>query len=256
MIMEKVDFSLNGKIALVTGASRGIGEAIAVTLSDYGAHCLLTSRKAEGLQKVADKIASRGGKADVLPCHVGDLKQIAALFQQIKELYGKLHILVNNAVTNPYFGEILYADEGVWNKTFDVNLKGPFFMIQHAAKLMMESGGGSIVNTSSINGIKPALFQGIYSITKAGVICMTQAFAKELATKNIRVNALLPGLVETEFAKALFENEMIYDCIIKRIPMGRHAQPREMAGAVLYLVSDAAPYTTGAILAVDGGALA
>jgi NAD(P)-dependent dehydrogenase (short-subunit alcohol dehydrogenase family) len=256
MIMEKVDFSLKGKIALVTGASRGIGEAIAITLSDYGAHCLLTSRKAESLQKVAEKIVSRGGTADVLPCHVGDLKQIDALFEQIRNRYGKLHILVNNAVTNPYFGEMLDADEGVWNKTFDVNLKGPFFMIQHAARLMMESGGGSIVNTSSINGIKPAPFQGIYSITKAGIISMTKAFAKELATKNIRVNALLPGLVETKFAKALFENEMIYDYIVKMIPMGRHAQPREMAGAVLYLVSDAAPYTTGAILVVDGGVLA
>jgi NAD(P)-dependent dehydrogenase (short-subunit alcohol dehydrogenase family) len=254
--MDKIDFSLSGKIALVTGSSRGIGEAIAITLSDYGAHCLLVSRKAEGLQKVAEKIVSRGGTADVFPCHVGDLKQIEALFQQIKERYGKLHILVNNAVTNPYFGEMVDADEGAWNKTFDVNLKGPFFMIKHAAKLMMESGGGAIVNTSSINGVKPAPFQGIYSITKAGIICMTQAFAKELATKNIRVNALLPGLVETKFAKVLIETQAIYDYIIHRIPMARHAQPRELAGAVLYLVSDAASYTTGAILTVDGGALA
>jgi len=254
--MEKVDFSLNGKIALVTGSSRGIGEAIAITLSDYGAHCLLVSRKAEGLQKVAEKIASRGGKADVLPCHVGDLKQIEALFQQVKERYGKLHILVNNAVANPYFGEMVDADEGAWNKTFDVNLKGPFFIIQHAARLMMESGGGAIVNTSSINGVKPAPFQGIYSITKAGIICMTQAFAKELATKNIRVNAILPGLVETKFAKVLIETQAIYDYIIQRIPMARHAQPRELAGAVLYLVSDAASYTTGTTLVVDGGVLA
>jgi len=254
--MEKVDFSLKGKIALVTGASRGIGEAIATTLADYGAHCLLVSRKADALQRVADKIASRGGKADVLACHVGDLKQIEGLFKQIKERYGKLHILINNAATNPYFGEMLGADEGIWNKTFDVNLKGPFFMIQHAAKLMMESGGGSIVNTSSINGIRPGLFQGIYSITKAGVISMTRAFAKELATRNIRVNALLPGLVDTHMTKAIMENEMIYDYAMKMIPMGRHAQPHEMAGAVLYLVSDAAPFTTGAILVVDGGALA
>jgi len=254
--MEKIDFSLKGKIALVTGSSRGIGEAIAITLSDYGAHCLLVSRKAEALQKVAETIASRGGTADVLPCHVGDPEQIKALFSQIRERYGKLHILVNNAGANPYFGDMLSADEGIWNKTFDVNLKGPFFMIQHAARLMMESGGGSIVNTSSVNGIKPAPFQGIYSITKAGIISMTRAFAKELAPSNIRVNALLPGLVKTKFAKALFENEMIYDTVIKMIPMGRHAQPREMAGAVLYLVSDAAPYTTGAILVVDGGILA
>jgi NAD(P)-dependent dehydrogenase (short-subunit alcohol dehydrogenase family) len=254
--MDRVDFNLKGRIALVTGASRGIGEAIAVTLSDYGAHCLHVSRKAEGLKKVAEEIASRGGKADVLPCHVGNLEHIEALFKQIKERYGKLHILVNNAATNPYFGEMLGADEGAWNKTFDVNLKGPFFMIQHAAKLMMKSGGGSIVNTASINGIRPAPFQGIYSITKAGVIAMTKAFAKELASKNIRVNALLPGLVETHMSKAIIESDTIYDHVIKMIPMGRHAQPHEMVGAVLYLVSEAASYTTGTILVSDGGALA
>lgn len=254
--MDKVDFSLKGKIALVTGASRGIGEAIACTLADYGAHCILASRKADGLQRVADKIAARGGKADVLACHVGDLKQIEGLIQQIRERYGKLHILINNAATNPYFGEMLGADEGVWNKTFDVNLKGPFFLIQHAARLMIQSGGGAIVNTSSINGITPAPLQGIYSITKAGLISMTKAFAKELAPKNIRVNALLPGLVDTHMSKAIIDNERIYESFMRMIPMGRHAQPHEMAGAVLYLVSDAAPYTTGAILVVDGGALA
>jgi NAD(P)-dependent dehydrogenase (short-subunit alcohol dehydrogenase family) len=253
---EKVDFSLKGKIALVTGASRGIGEAIAITLADYGAHCILVSRKAQALEEVAEKIASRGGNADVIPCHVGNLAQVEELFKQIKERFGKLHILINNAATNPYFGEMLGADEGIWNKTFDVNLKGPFFLIKNAAVLMTESGGGSIVNVSSINGVKPAPYQGIYSITKAGLISMTMAFAKELAARNIRVNALLPGLVDTHFSKAIMENEMIYDYAVKMIPMGRHAQPMEIAGAVLYLVSDAAPFTTGACLVVDGGALA
>ncbi|HPW68827.1 MAG: SDR family oxidoreductase [Desulfomonilia bacterium] len=252
--MEKIDFHLDGKIALVTGASRGIGEAIAVTLADYGAHCILASRKADALKGVAEKIVSRGGKADVMACHVGDLKQIETLFGNIRERFGTLNILINNAATNPYFGEMINADEGVWNKTLDVNLKGPFFMIQHAAKLMI--GGGSIVNVSSINGIKPAPFQGVYSITKAGLISMTRAFAKELAGRNIRVNALLPGLVETSFSKAIMENDMIYDYAVKMIPLGRHAQPSEIAGAVLYLVSDAAPFTTGASLVVDGGALA
>ncbi len=254
--MEKVDFSLKGKVALVTGASRGIGEAIAITLADYGAQCILVSRKADALKGVAEKIASRGGKADVIACHMGDLKQIEGLIGQTRERYGKLHILINNAATNPYFGEMLGADEGIWNKTFDVNLKGPFFLIKYAAVLMTESGGGSIVNVSSINGVKPAPYQGIYSITKAGVISMTMAFAKELAARNIRVNALLPGLVDTHFSKAIMDNEMIYDYAVKMIPLGRHAQPMEMAGAVLYLVSDAAPFTTGAYFVVDGGALA
>jgi NAD(P)-dependent dehydrogenase (short-subunit alcohol dehydrogenase family) len=254
--MDKVDFRLDGKIAMVTGASRGVGEAIAITLADYGALCILVSRKADALAGVAEKIAARGGKAEVMACHVGDLKQIEGLFRQVKDRFGKLHILINNAATNPYFGEMLGADEGIWNKTFDVNLKGPFFMIKHGAQLMMESGGGSIVNVSSVNGVKPAPFQGIYSITKAGLISMTMAFAKELVLKNIRVNALLPGLVETHFSKAIMDNEMIYDYAVKMIPMGRHAQPMEIAGAVLYLVSDAAPFTTGASLVVDGGALA
>ncbi|HPJ94499.1 MAG TPA: SDR family oxidoreductase [Deltaproteobacteria bacterium] len=253
--MEKIDFRLDGKTALITGASRGIGEAIAVTLADYGAQVILVSRKEDALKNVAEKIASRGGKASVLPCHVGKLDQIEGLIATIKDRFGRLDILINNAATNPYFGEMIGADEGVWDKTFDVNLKGPFFLVKHAAQLMIEGGGGSIVNVSSINGVKPAPFQGIYSITKAGLISMTQAFAKELATRNIRVNALLPGLVETDFSKAIMENEMIYDYAVKMIPMGRHAQPMEIAGAVLYLVSDAAPFTTGACLVVDGGAL-
>jgi NAD(P)-dependent dehydrogenase (short-subunit alcohol dehydrogenase family) len=174
---------------------------------------------------------------------------------QIKDRYGKLDILINNAATNPYFGEMLTADEGSWNKTFDVNLKGPFFLIQQAAKLMEQSGGGSIVNVSSINGVKPALYQGVYSITKAGLISMTQAFAKELASRNIRVNSLLPGLVNTSFSKVIIENEAIHDIAVKMVPMGRHAEPQEIAGAALYLVSDAASFTTGSSFVVDGGTL-
>lgn len=254
--MDKINFNLSGRIALITGASRGIGEAIAVALADYGAYCILVSRKIDALQGVVDKIISRGGKAEAIACHMGHLDQIENLYEQIKDRHGRLDILVNNAATNPYFGDMLGADEGIWDKTFDVNLKGPFFMIQHGARLMLNSGGGSIVNVSSINGIKPAPLQGIYSVTKAGIIAMTKSFAKELATQNIRVNAILPGLVDTKFSQAIMENEMIYDYAVKMIPMGRHAQPNEIAGAVLYLVSDAASFTTGSIVVVDGGALA
>lgn len=251
--MKKVNFSLDGKIALVTGASRGIGEAIAGTLADYGAHVILTSRKIEGLQKAADKIKAAGGKATPIACHVGKLDQIDALFKTIKDTFGKLHILVNNAATNPYFGDLLGADEGAWDKTLDVNLKGPFFICQRAARLMIESGGGSIVNVASVNGFRAEPFQGIYSISKAGMIMMTNTFARELADKNIRVNTLAPGLTETKFADALFSNKDIYQYAINKIPMKRHAQPEEMAGAVLYLVSDAAPFTTGACIICDGG---
>jgi len=250
-----VTFKLDGKIALVTGASRGIGESIALTLAEYGATCMLVSRKIEGLQAVQEKITERGGTAEVMACNMGELDQIQALFKQVKDRFGRLDILVNNAATNPYFGPMQGASESAWDKTLAVNLKGPFFMIQQAAELMAD-GGGAIVNVASINAVSPAPMQGIYSITKAGVVAMTKAYAKELAPQNIRVNALLPGLTETKFAAALIENEAIYDRVRERIPMQRHAQPDEMAGAVLYLVSGAASFTTGTTVVCDGGVLA
>lgn len=252
-----VDFSLNRKIALITGASRGIGEEIALTLAQFGAHTVLVGRKKDTLVSVKGKISSSGGSADIIPCHVGDINQIEMLFSEVRSMFGRLDILVNNAATNPYFGDMLGADIGVWDKTFDVNLKGPFFITQKAIKLMIETGTkGSIVNVSSVNGIKPAPFQGIYSITKAGLIAMTKAYAKEFAYKGIRVNAVLPGLTETKFSKAIIDNESIYDFAVKQIPMGRHAKPSEIAGAVLYLVSDASSFTTGSMIVCDGGMLA
>ncbi len=250
-----VAFNLDGKIALITGASRGIGESIALTLAEYGAACMLVSRKIEGLQAVQEKIKAKGGVAEVMACNMGELDQIQALFGQIKSRFGRLDILVNNAATNPYFGPMTGASESAWDKTLAVNLKGPFFMIQQAAALMSASGG-AIVNVASINAVSPAPMQGIYSITKAGVVAMTKAYAKELASRHIRVNALLPGLTETKFAAALISNEKIYDHVRELIPMQRHAQPDEMAGAVLYLVSDAASYTTGTTIVCDGGVLA
>ena len=251
-----VNFSLENKIALITGASRGIGEAIALTLAEYGARCILVSRKLGSLQAVKEKIEQKGGHAEAMACHTGNLDQIAQLFEKVKNTFGRLDILINNAATNPYFGNMLDADERAWDKTNEVNLKGPFFIIQHAARLMETSRGGAIVNVSSINGVRPIPMQGIYSITKAALITMTKAFAKELGAKNIRVNALLPGLTETNFSQVLIETESIYNIAIQQIPLGRHAQPSEMAGAVLYLVSDAASFTTGTCIVCDGGNLA
>ncbi len=253
--MQTVDFSLRDKIALITGASRGIGEAIAETLAEYGAHVILVSRKIEALNAVAQRIRTTGGQATPVACHMGKIEQFEGLFTRIKDEFGRLDILVNNAATNPYFGDMLGADEGQWDKTFEVNLKGPFFMTQHAARLMKNSGGGSIVNIASVNGVRPALLQGIYSITKAGLILMTKAFARELAPYNIRVNALLPGLTETRFSSAITDNHDIQRIALSQIPMGRMARPGEMAGAVLYLVSGAASFTTGSCLICDGGQL-
>ncbi|MBU2546775.1 MAG: SDR family oxidoreductase [Proteobacteria bacterium] len=250
-----VNFSLDGKIALITGASRGIGEAISKGLAEHGAHCILVSRKIEPLEAVAEQIRAAGGKADPIASNMGYVEQIEALFKQVKDRFGRLDILINNAVANPYFGEMIGADERAWDKTNAVNLKGPFFMIQNAAKLMSETGGGAIVNTASISGLSPGVFQGMYSITKAGLIMMTKAYAKELAGRNIRVNALLPGLTKTKFAEVLIETEDIYAEAVKTIPLHRHADPSEMVGAVLYLVSDASSYTTGTYIICDGGAM-
>jgi NAD(P)-dependent dehydrogenase (short-subunit alcohol dehydrogenase family) len=248
-------FDLKGKTALVTGASRGIGEAIAKILAAHGAEVILTSRKLESLRRVEGEIVQAGGQAQSIACHAGEMAQIDSLFQEIAGRYPRLDILVNNAGTNPFFGDVLSTDEKAWDKTCDVNLKGYFFMSQHAAKRMQKSGGGAIVNVASINGIRPAPFQGVYSITKAGIIAMTKSFAKELAPYHIRVNALLPGLTETKFT-AVLQAPDILKMVLPTIPMGRMAKPEEMAGAVLYLVSDAASYTTGICLTVDGGMLA
>lgn len=246
-------FDLTGKIALVTGASRGIGAEIAKLLAEQGAHVIVSSRKLEACQLVADAIIGQGGSAEAFSCHVGAMEDIAAVFCHIRKVHGRLDILVNNAAANPYFGHILDTDLAAYSKTVDVNIRGYFFMSVEAGKLMKENGGGAIVNTASINALQPGAMQGIYSITKAAVVNMTKAFAKECAPLGIRVNALLPGFTRTKFASALFENKEIYDTLMARVPIGRPAEPREMAGTVLYLVSDAASYTTGECIVVDGG---
>jgi NAD(P)-dependent dehydrogenase (short-subunit alcohol dehydrogenase family) len=254
--VEKNIFDLSGKVALVTGASRGIGESIARLLAAYGAEVIVSSRKIDGCEAVASSIRANGGKATAMACHVGEMAQIDATFAQIEDQFGKLDILVNNAAANPYFGHILDTDLAAYDKTVDVNIRGYFFMSTAAGKMMKEQGGGVILNTASVNGISPGAMQGIYSITKAAVISMTKAFAKECGPLNIRVNALLPGLTETKFASALTSNEKILKTALMQIPLGRVAQPDEMAGTVLYLVSDASSYTTGTTVTVDGGYLA
>jgi NAD(P)-dependent dehydrogenase (short-subunit alcohol dehydrogenase family) len=241
-------FDLDGKIAFVSGASRGIGEAIAKLLAQQGAHVIVSSRKIEGCQAVADAIIAEGGKATPVACHIGEMEQIQAVFAQIREQFGRLDILVNNAATNPQFCHVLDTDVSAFQKTVDVNIRGYFYMSIEAGKLMREHGGGSIINVASINGI--------YSITKGAVINMTKAFAKECAQFGIRCNALLPGLTDTKFASALVKNESILEMALQHIPLSRVAQPSEMAGAVLYLASDASSYTTGVSLNVDGGYLA
>lgn len=246
-------FDLTGKIALVSGASRGIGESIAKLLAEQGAHVIVSSRKIDDCARVADEIVAAGGSAEAQACHVGTMEDISAIFAHIRAAHGRLDICVNNAAANPYFGHILDTDLGAFNKTVEVNIRGYFFMSIEAGKLMRENGGGAIVNTASVNAIQPGPMQGIYSITKAAVANMTKAFAKECGPLGIRCNALLPGLTKTKFAGALFTQDSIYQEAIKGIPLGRHAEPDEMAGTVLYLVSDASSYTNGECIVVDGG---
>ncbi|BCF92615.1 NAD(P)-dependent dehydrogenase, short-chain alcohol dehydrogenase family [Paraburkholderia caribensis] len=246
-------FDLTGRIALVTGASRGIGEAIARLLAEQGAHVIVSSRKLDECEHVAADIRAAGGSAEGFACHVGRMEDIAATFAHIREKHGRLDILVNNAAANPYFGHVLDTDLAAYNKTVEVNVRGYFFMSVEAGKLMRERGRGAIVNTASVNALRPGDMQGIYSITKAAVVNMTKAFAKECGPLGIRVNALLPGLTKTKFAGALFENKDIYDHWVSNIPLRRHGEPSEMAGTVLYLVSDAASYTNGECIVVDGG---
>ncbi len=249
-------FDLDGKIAFVSGASRGIGAAIAQLLAQQGAHVIVSSRRIESCEEVVATITAAGGKATAMACHIGEMDQISAVFAQIREQFGRLDILVNNAAANPHFGNILDTDLGAFQKTVDVNIRGYFFMSVEAGKLMREHGGGSIINVASVNGVSPAQLQGIYSVTKAAVISMTKAFAKDCASFGIRCNALLPVLTDTKFASALTSNETILKHALQIIPLKRVANPSEMAGAVLYLASDASSYTTGTTLTVDGGMLA
>ena len=248
-------FNLDGKIAFVSGASRGIGEAIARLLAQQGAHVIVSSRRLEGCQPVVDGIIAEGGKATAIACHIGEMEQITRTFTRIREEFGHIDILVNNAATNPQFCNVLDTDLSAFQKTVDVNIRGYFFMSVEAGKLMRDHGGGSIINVASINGVSPGVFQGVYSMTKAAVINMTKVFAKECAQYGIRCNALLPGLTDTKFASALVGNDAILKTALQQIPLKRVARPEEMAGAVLYLASDASTYTTGVSLNVDGGYL-
>lgn len=253
--MEKGLFDLSGKVAFVTGASRGIGEAIARLLAEYGAHVVVSSRKLEACEKVANSIIDSGHSASARSLNIGNTGDIQALIQEIGTTHGRLDILVNNAATNPYFGHILDTGAEAFQKTVDVNLGGYFVASREAARWMQINDGGSIINIASVNAVRPAENQAIYSMTKAAVVNMTQAFAKECANMNIRANAVLPGFTKTTFAGALFEDPDTYASVVKQIPMKRHAEPQEIAGIVLYLASSASSYTTGTAIPIDGGLL-
>lgn len=248
--------TLGGKVAVVTGASRGIGRAIALELAAHGATVLVSSRKLDSCRKVVNEITAAGGRAEPLACHIGDPAGVERAIAIVHKRHERLDILVNNAAANPYFGPAIDMDLAAYQKTVDVNMRGYFWASVQAARRMRAQRYGTIVNVASVNGVRPMEGQVVYSMTKAAIINMTRGLAKEWASFGIRVNALLPGVTETKFAAALHEDARTRATVEQRLPLGRIAQPAEMAGAVLYLVSDSASYTTGSCLTVDGGWLA
>ncbi len=252
--MRQGPFSLEGRVAIVTGASRGIGEAIAVRLAEAGAAVVLAARKPEGLEAVARRIGAAGGRALAVAAHTGKPAEVEALVARGVAAFGKVDVLVNNAAANPYFGPLLGVEEGAWDKTFEVNVKGYFAATRAVVgHLRSRKAPGSIVNVASIVGLRAAPLQGVYGMTKAAVISMTRTLAQELGPEGIRVNAIAPGLVETRFASALVSSEPLRDRFVSRTALGRHAQPDEIAGAAVYLAGDASAYVTGHVLVVDGG---
>jgi len=243
--MAIVDISLKGKVALITGGSRGIGEAIALAFAEQGADVAISARKMPDLEAAAKKIEALGRKSLPVASHIGKPEEIKSLVEQVKAKFGKIDILVNNAGTNPYNGPLLDAEEWAWDITNNVNLKGPFLISIAVAKLMKEQGGGNIINIASSAGLNPSNLH-IYSITKAGVVMMTRVMARELAPFHIRVNAIAPGVVKTRLAEALWKN--IPDQ--SRIPV-----PEDIAGTAVYLASNASRLVTGEIITVATGGI-
>lgn len=246
-------FRLDGKVAVVNGGSRGIGAAIALGLAEQGAQVVVSSRKIEGCEAVARDIRDRGYKALALQCHGGKTEQIDILIDAISEQFGRLDILINNAATNPYYGPVGETPMGAFDKTIEVNFRGPFYFCEKAVAMMKTQGGGAIVNVASVNGLNPGFYQGVYSNTKAAIINMSKAFAIEYGKDNIRVNALCPGLVDTDMTAVFKADDAALEKLLQGIPLSRMALPEDMVAAVLYMVSDAGSYFTGQNIVVDGG---
>jgi NAD(P)-dependent dehydrogenase (short-subunit alcohol dehydrogenase family) len=250
--MDFSQFSLKGKVAVVTGGSRGIGRSAALAMADAGAHVVVSSRKIADLEPVAAEISAKGVTGRAIAAHVAKMEDSRALIDQVMKEFGRLDILVNNAGTNPYFGTMLDQDEKTYDITMNVNLKSIFFLSQMAAKIMKTQSGGSIINTSSIGGIRAGEL-GVYCVSKAAVIMLTQVMAKEWGQYNIRVNAIAPGIIKTRLSEALWKDPNVNAKAVSQIPMRRLGEPEELSGIVVFLASQAGSYVTGETIVVDGG---
>ncbi len=246
-------FDLTGRKALVTGASRGIGLAVAEGLARRGAAVAITGRKADALAAAADQLRAAGADARPYVCHQGDPAAVAGLFEQLDRDGFTADIIVVNAATNPVMGPLLDTDLAAWQKILDVNLTGALLTAQHACRRMLPRKRGAVVFVASLAGLDPMPGIGAYSVSKAGLLGLMKALAKELGPAGIRVNAVAPGLIETRFSAALFQDPKLYEKLMAPVPLGRHGQPADVVGAAVFLASDAAAYVTGQVLVIDGG---
>lgn len=248
-------FKLDGKVAIVTGASKGIGESIARGLAEAGARVVVSSRDQEAVDAVAEGFRDDKLEATGIACHVGKSQQLDELVSKTVDTYGGIDILVNNAATNPVFGPLAEMETSLFDKIMNVNVKACFQLANLCYPVMEKRGGGSVINIASVEGTRPSPGLGLYSVSKAALIMLTKAQAKEWGSVNVRSNALCPGLIQTKFSAALWQNEAILKQFLQHIPSGRIAQPDEMAGLAVFLASDAASYCTGALFTADGGYL-
>ena len=251
----KEELNLNDKVAIVTGASKGIGESIVRLFAAHGAKVVVSSRKQAAVDEVAKSIREAGGDAIGVEAHMGKMDSIKSLVDKTIEHYGKIDIIVNNAATNPVFGSVENCDEGAFDKIMDVNVKGCFELGKLALPSMKAAGGGSIINMSSIGGLRPEPGLGIYSVSKAALIMLTKVMAKEWGRHNVRANVICPGLIKTKFSEALWKNEKVGEHFMKNLPIARIGAPEDIARLTLFLAADASSYSTGGVFTSDGGFL-
>mgnify|MGYP003492620240 CR=1 FL=1 len=244
---------LDNKIAIITGASKGIGKAIARALGQQGAKIVIASRKQEAVEDTANEFLAEGIEAIGIVVHMGDMVQVKNLADQTIKHFGGIDIIVNNAATNPSFGPILESENSQFDKIMEVNVKGPLALCKLAYPAIKQRGSGSIINISSIEGITPGLGLGLYSVSKAALIALTKVLAKEWGPDNIRANVICPGLVKTKFSEALTANERILKQVLSRQALPQLATPEDIAGLALFLASDASSFCTGAVYTADGG---